>query len=171
MIFQDESKLQDYGVSKEEWEEVKEGFNEAHPSDEEIALLEAYKLAVKSSIELNKSIAVMNYILHCDSDWKDYFEAANIKYTGEQQKDADYLKKLIQKSETKAQVFEGRLKKVKDEIERNRKENQAKPITLKQSYKALASLEKAGASIPDYETFTCGKYDAWSEVIKDSIKK
>lgn len=170
-IFEDESKLKEYGISKEDWEKIKEGFNKAHPSEEESVLLEAYKQSIKASIELNKSIAVMNYILNTDNDWKDYFDAANIKYTGDALKDGEYLKKLIEKSQTKSQVFEARLDKIQEELKKAKENNQSKPLTTKQAYKALASLEKAGANIPDFETFTCGKYDAWNEVIKDSNKK
>ncbi len=170
-IFQDESLLKEYGISQEDWQRVKEGFLEAHPSEEETVLVDAYKAAVKSSIELNKNIAVMRYILSINKDWKPYFEAANIKYTGNAEKDSKYLQKQIQKLETKAQVFEARLKKIQEEIKESKERNENKPITTKQAYKALAGLEKAGAHIPDFETFTCGKYDAWNEVIKEANKK
>lgn len=171
-IFQDESKLKDYGISEEDWAKVKEGFNQSHPSEEEKALIEAYKIAIKASIELNKFVGVLNFILQVEGDWEEYFEISGIKYTGDPIKDGSYLKKLIQKAETKTEVFQARFIKLQEEIKKaqEKTKKESKPISQKDAYKALAGLEKLGATIPDFETFTCGKYDAWNEIIKESNK-
>lgn len=171
-LFADETKIEELGVSKEDWEAIKESYRETYKSDEDIALLEAYKASVKSSLELNKNIAVIKYILERKPEsWEDYFKAANIKYTGNAAKDQKYLEKQIQKLQTKSEVMEARAKKLNTEIKESKERQDNKPVSVKQAYKILASLNHAGFSFSDYEKVTCGEQEAASEVIKDLNKK
>lgn len=171
-IFEDETRIEEYGISKEDWESIKDSFREAYQSQEEIAILEAHKTSVKVALELNKNIAVIKYILERKpEDWKEYFEAANIKYTGDAVKDQNYLQKQILKLETKAEVYEARAKKLQTEVKESQEKADVKPLTTKQAYKVLASLNHAGFTFSDYEKVTCGEQEAASEVIKDLNKK
>ena len=171
-IFQDESKIGDYGVSKEEWQSIKESFRESFQSDEEIALLEAYKLSARTGIELNKSIAVIEYILKRQpDDWEDYFKEANLKYTGDAEKDQEYLTKQIQKLKTKSEVMDARALKLQKEIKEAQEKKESKPTTVKQAYEILASLNHAGFSFSELEKVTCGEQEAASEVLRKLNKK
>lgn len=170
-IFQDDGRCEDFGVSKEDWESIKEQFNEANPSPGTDILMEQWKDAIRASIDLNRNIALITYIMQYDADWEVLFELAGIRYTGDREKDAEYLSLQLKKLETKVQVYTARLKKLQDDISESKKDGAAEPFSIKKAYKALAALEKQGATIPDYEKFTCGQYDAFCEIIKEENGK
>ncbi len=166
LLFEDESKCDELGVKKEDWEIIKEEYKEANPSQEEETLIEAYKKVLKAGSECSKIIGLIQFLLVSSDDWEEYFKLAKLRFTGDLEKDSSYLKKKLQKEKTKSEVFTAQLEKLKSDLDEARKKNDAKPIKLSDLYENLASLEKAGASIPDYKNFSCGQYNAWNSLTK-----
>jgi hypothetical protein len=172
LLCEDETKITDYGIKKEDWEILKNQYIQENPSEETNALVEAYKKAIKAHLERNKIISIINYILEVSpKDWQPYFEVSGIKYTGDLKKDADYLQKIQEKEQTKEEIFTAQLDKLQKQIKESKEKKEIKSFDLKKIYKTIATLEKAGASIPDYEKLTCGKYEALTRVYSEKNGK
>jgi hypothetical protein len=167
MISQDESKIDDYGVKKEDWKVIKDEYLESNPSDETSVLVDAYKKSILANLQRNKTISVLSYILEVKGDWKDYFDLAKLKYTGDSIKDASYLRKQIEKEQNKEEIFTAQLDKLQKEIKESKERNEVNKFDLKSVYRAIASLEKVGATIPNYEELTIGKYEALTKVYSE----
>ncbi|AGO47385.1 hypothetical protein Phi19:1_gp095 [Cellulophaga phage phi19:1] len=171
LLSKDESLLEELGVDESLWKEVKEEYAEANPDPETTALVSAYKKAIKANLERNKTIAVMKYILQYEGDWKPYFEVAKLKYTGDALKDIKYLQTQIKKQETNENIFTAQLDKLRKELDEAKEKAEDKGFDIAGVYKTIASLEKAGATIPNYDELTCGKYNALTKVYTEKNGK
>jgi len=169
-LLNDESKLSDYGITKEEWDSFSVDYKDKNLSDSGKVLLEEFKKYVKSTIELSK-LKILYDFIKINSDWKEAFKRADIKYTGDYKKDIEYLKKRIQKAITNEDVFKARFKKLEKELSELESKKPKTNFTVDELNKSIAGLEiHLGITIPNYETLTAGRFDALNEVSKDKIK-
>ena len=171
ILLDDESKIEEMEVSKEDWEKVKQTYQNENTSPEQRAILEAYRKVILASIELNRNILLMKFLLISGEDWKEYFESANLKYTGNPEKDSKYLKTQLDKSSTKEKIYTAQLEKLEKQIDEAKENEPKEDLNISKIYQLMAGMEANGANIPDYEKFTIGQYNAWTEIIKQKNRK
>lgn len=150
----------------EGWESVKEKFLQKHQTGKDLRILEAQRSALIESIVLKKLVLLLKLFAMdpYDASLKEFFEEAKMPYNDDPNINLEYLKKETNKSRQKVRIYEARLEKVIEES----KEDEGEDVDpIENVNKALASLEMSGASIPDYDKFTLGQYDAWTELNKD----
>lgn len=170
-ILQDESKIEDYNITIEQWNDIKEQYNLAHPSQEDKAILDLYSKVMGQDVNANKYIILLKIIKQGATDLKGFFEAAKVRYTGDLEKDVAYLNKQISKSKQIATIEQERLRKLTEEIKERARISPPEPLTDKKINEALASMELAGFTIDNYDTITCGKYDAITQVLSKKASK
>ena len=172
VLAEDESRLDTFNVTKEDWEEVKKGYLDSNPPAETSVLVEAYKKAIKPNIERNKIVALITYILQKEpEEWQPYFETAKLKYTGDTKKDSDYLNNKLQKLQNEEEIFTARLDKLKADLDEAKSREEIKEFNLNGVFKTIATLNKAGAGIQNFNTLTCGEYDALTTVYSEKNGK
>lgn len=171
-ILQDPSKCNEFGVKDEDWKVVLDGYKESHPSPEAERLIEGFKGAFKHYVDHNRFISIMEFINRSGgNEWKILFEDAGLKYTGDSKIDSDYLIARIEKSSEHQKILTARYEKLQKEIDERRKTDDPEPLNISKVYKAIASQSMMGASVPDAEEYTCGMYDAFTELIKEKNNK
>lgn len=168
-VLQDESLLKEYGIEKKDWDSVLAEYQEINVDPETSALLEASRKVLLEGLKLNKMVAVLTFIMTVDTDWRPYFEAAGLKFQGEQLKDSKYLTKEINKAKQKESIYNARLIELEKKIEESKKHKEE--LNISDVYKNIGSFEIHGFNIPDYEELTCGKYNAMMQIIKEKSKK
>lgn len=168
-VLQDYKLLKEYGIKEEDWEAIVKEYQEINIDPETSVLLEASRRVLLEGLKLNKMVALLTYIITVDADWKPFFEAAGLKYQGDQLKDSKYLTKEINKAKQKEAIYNARLKDFEKKIEESKKTK--KELNISDVYKNIGSFEIHGFNIPDYELLTCGKYNAMMQIIKEKAKK
>ncbi len=169
-ILSDEKNIHLLGIENKEkavenWELIKEEYRKRHQSPEAKSLLSAYKKALGSYLDFEKKVSLLKFMLLAKDLSKEAFEASNMKFTGDDKTDYDNLKKEIDKSKSKKEIFTARLNKLQGEISSKNKNEDEDCLNRQKLNECLASLELAGYTINDYNTITCGKYDAMTRVI------
>jgi hypothetical protein len=174
-ILKDEEKnlhllgIEDLEEAKEVWKSIKEDWQERHPSKNTSKLLSAYKKVLLESIAIKRDVALFQYLMGYDGDVKPLYEKLKIKYHDNPLERFEYLSQQIEKSKTKLEIFDARLKEVEKECEEDKVES--KGMDFSDLNKSIASLELHGFAIENYENLTCGKYDAITEIIREKAKK
>lgn len=151
------------------WVSIKEEFQERHPSADSRRLVDAQKKVIRESAELNKIIVLFHIVMNNEpgADLSNSYSIAKIKYI---ENHSDRLKDLetrVVKIETKLQIFQAKLEKIEKEIEETKESNISLDTTMSELNEAIATLELNGYTIDNYDTLTCGKYDAISKVTKE----
>lgn len=172
VLLDDESKLSDYPeITQEQWESIKDEYISLHPTKDNTELISELSTAIKHNIEANKAEAVIRFLMQFTGDAEPIFNAANIKYTGDPEKDIKHLQSLLNKALQKKTIHEKRYENILKKITENSENNPPEKLSLSTINEALASMEMMGATIPDYGKFTAGQYDAWNNVLKKRASK
>lgn len=160
--------IKDLKEAKKVWEGIKNEFQERHPSKDSRDLVEAQRKVVKNYVELNKLFLLLEISIKTISDKKVFFEKAKYKYIEDENVRAEKLISEINKKKTTFEIFDARLKKLEKDLEENRvDEDIDADVSLSILNESIASLELLGFTIENYQTLTCGKYDAMSKVLKN----
>lgn len=164
-ILKDESNISLIGKSKEDneriWEKVKNEYRQRHPSVKERKLLQAYKKVLQESIRTNRDITLMRYLLTEPDNIEELYRELKIPFSKDVVERLKYLEKEIDKGNQKLEIFNAQLKQIEQEIEEDQEETELDIAKLNES---IASLTLFGFPINDFETLTCGQYDAYSRV-------
>ena len=159
------------GSDKEEWERIKGEWEERNPGKDGIRLTSAYKKVLFQSIKLNKELLLLKLLIQGESDQKEMFKAAGIRYHEDPVKRYEHLDREISKSSQKLQIYKAQYDQVEKEIrESNQNQERNKP-SISDINRAIASLELSGFTIENYETLTCGKYDAMTAIQAERARK
>ncbi|WP_431129761.1 hypothetical protein [Flagellimonas flava] len=153
------------------WEKLQEDYQERNPSVELKQLIREHKKLLRESIEFNKNICLLNFLIGHEGEEREFFEAAGIPYIEDPIKRMQHLKKQVDKSKQLIEIYTAKLKKREDEIKERRENTTSNKLSIKQLNKSLAAMEMNGATIPDYSTFTYGQYEAWNEVLIEKSRK
>ena len=160
-ILKDDSLIDKYGISKEDWETLKETWNERHPTAEGSKLIEAHRKVIIEGLKLKRNINLFKALLLHKGDGKELFEVVALKYYDDPIKRIEYLKKEVQKSEQKLKIFDAQREQIEKEVS-EQKEEHREEIDVNE---VIASFELHGFTINDYETFPLGIYDAYTKLI------
>ncbi len=171
ILLDDESKLEDCDVTKEEWESIKAEYMELHPTTENEVMMREYSAMIKNEVEEIKNLALLQFLLDFDGDAEDFFKAAGIKYTGDREQDYKHIEAQINKATQKRNIHKARCEKLGEQIMEKRAKEQPKELKLTEVYEALMAQRLAGVSIPDFETYTAGQYDAANAVLAKKASK
>lgn len=169
--------IKDLKEAKKEWDAIKEEWVQRHPSPEQRDVLQAYKNAMTRSIELSKLIAALKYMaIFTDVDpekQKEVFKEARIRWNDDPLKRLEALNKMLKKAQTEKQIHDARYEKLVKEVKEAKEQEKKieKKMSIADINKSIASLEMAGFSIDNYETLTCGKYDAMSAILRAQNEK
>lgn len=169
-ILKDESNISLIGKSKEEnqriWEDVKNEYRQRHPSVTERKLLQEYKKVLFESINTNRNIALMRYLLTEPDNIEELYKELKIPFNNDVIERLKYLEKEIDKGKQKLEIHNAKLKQIEQEIEDDKDE---KEIDIAKLNESIASLTLFGFPITDFESLTCGQYDAYSKVAQRKI--
>lgn len=160
-MLEDESLVSKSNISNEDWESLKDTWNERHPTAESQKLLEAHRKVILEGLKLNRNINLFKALITHKGDGRELFEVVGLKYYEEPLKRIEYLKKEVKKSEEKLKIFESQRLKIEKEIA-DEKPNERDKIDV---YEVIASFELHGFTIQDYEKFPLGQYDAYTKLI------
>ena len=169
-ISEDNSLLEKYGISQDDWDKVYDKYLENHKDAKLDSLIESYRKVLIEGAELNKKLGLMKFILTIETDWKPLFETAKIRFSGEKQKDVDYLMKLIKQSEEKEKIYKAKFEQLEKRLKDEEEQKDEEKYDLKHAYEAISTFEMHGIFIPDYEVFTLGKKDALTKSLKEKNK-
>ncbi len=161
--------IEDLEEAKKVWEGIKEEWQERHPNKNTSKLLSAYKKVLLESVSIKRDVALFQYIMGAKGDLKPLYEELDIKYHDNEADRYKYLLEQIEKSKSKLEIFDARLKLVEKECEESKQDSEV--MGFADLNKSIASLELHGFSIENYENLTCGKYDAITELIREKAKK
>lgn len=171
ILLDDPTKCKSYGLSEEEWDSLRLEYQENNPTPEETVLLTAFRKVVRSSCQNSGYSMILNVIYGIKEDWKPYFKAMNLKFQGDRDKDEKYLRLQIQKAKTKESINAAKLDKIEEDLIEAAKNRTKEEFNIQKVNEAIASIELAGANIPDYDTLTLGKYNALGSMIKAKTVK
>lgn len=164
-ILKDDVNLSLIGKSEKEnekiWEKVKNEYRKRHPSIKEKKLLSAYKKVLVESIRTNRDITLMRYLLTEPENLEELYKELKIPFNKDVIERLKYLEKEIDKGKQKLEIFNAQLKQIEEEIDEEQEESELDIAKLNES---IASLTLFGFPINDFETLTCGQYDAYSKV-------
>lgn len=160
-MLEDESLVEKYKIPKEDWESLKDTWNERHPTAEGQRMLEAHRKVIIEGLKLKRNINLFQALLIHKTEGKELFEAVGLKYYEEPLKRIEYLKKEVQKSEQKLKIFEAQRQQLEKVLSEEKSEEREKVDV----YEVVASFELHGFTIQDYEKFPLGQYDAYTRLI------
>lgn len=164
-ILQDDSNIEKIGRSNSEnekiWEKIKSEYRQRHPSIKEKKLLSAYKKVLTESIRTNRDITLLRYLLTEPDNLEKLYKELKIPFNKNEVERLKYLEVEIDKGKQKLEIFNAQLKQIEEEIE---EESEEGGIDIVKINEAIASLTLVGFPINDFETLTCGQYDAYSKV-------
>lgn len=162
-LMDDEALIEKEGVSTEDWQEIKKKWVMTHEdwSKDEMAIAKKNEMRFRG--RYNKLLFLKERALMREEGLEDLFKAVKIRWEPDRSKRDGYLLKQIQKSKKLHEIHLARLKQV--EKRKVYEISEEKKFTVTDAYQCLASLELAGANIPDYEKMTLGKYDALNVAI------
>lgn len=164
-ILQDDENVSLIGRSKEEnqkiWENVKEEYRLRHPSIKERQLVSAYKKVLQESIRTNRDITLMQYLLTEPDNLKELYKELRIPYSDDVVARLKFLETEIDKGKQKLEIFNAQLKQLEDE---QKEEEGDSELDIQKINEAIASLTLFGFPINDFESLTCGQYDAYTKV-------
>lgn len=163
-IMEDESRIKDYNVSEEDWERIKKQWVNTHEDLSTDSYFRSRKDELKMRSRYNKLLFLRQRSGISQKGLKELYETIGLKWHDDQAQRDKYLESQIIKAKRTQQIYDGqRATLEKQKIEEVSKQ---KKFGLAEANECIASLELAGASIPDYEQLTLGKYDALNSVIK-----
>lgn len=164
-ILQDEENISLIGKSRDEnqkiWENVKEEYRLRHPSIKERQLVSAYKKVLQESIRTNRDITLMQYLLTEPDNLKELYKELRIPYSDDVVARLKFLETEIDKGKQKLEIFNAQLKQLEDE---QKEEEWDSELDIQKINEAIASLTLFGFPINDFESLTCGQYDAYTKV-------
>lgn len=164
-ILQDEENVSLIGRSTDEnqkiWENVKEEYRLRHPSIKERQLVSAYKKVLQESIRTNRDITLMQYLLTEPDNLKELYKELRIPYSDDVVARLKFLETEIDKGKQKLEIFNAQLKQLEDE---QKEEEGDSELDIQKINEAIASLTLFGFPINDFESLTCGQYDAYTKV-------
>lgn len=172
-ILSDESDLTPLGIENKEesekvWKSIKEEWKARNPSARDTILANAHKKVLLETLKMNKDIAFLKFSLIYDGDMKQLCEDLGYKWAKDQAEQAKNTLASIEKAKIKRDIFGSKLKTLSQDMQKEKDMSEGN-TTLASINKSIASLEMNGFTIQNYETLTCGKYDAMTEVIKQKI--
>lgn len=166
-IMENEDLLKIHGVSEEDWEQIKKTWIMNHEEGEKDPYFNSSRDELTTRSRYNKLIALRARAELSSEGLEEIYKSIKLKFHPDKLERVKYLDHQIQKAKNTNNIYE-KLKsqlgteKLKD-LE-NRAQGEYFGVT--QAYECIASLELAGASVPDYEKMTLGKYDALSASLK-----
>lgn len=169
-VMQDESLLEKHGISQEDWTEIKKSWINNHEDLEGDSFFGSKKDEFKSRARYNKLIFLKERSMISQEGLEDLYKKIRLKFHPKRADREKYLDQQIQKSKKAQEIYDGLKTKLGAE-KLKELEQESEAFGVLQAYECLASLELAGASIPDYEAFTLGKYDAITAAIKKKNEK
>ncbi len=95
---------------------------------------------------------------------RELFKELKIKWDDDSTKRFERLAASIEKRTTKLEIFEAKYSQLEEEIEQERASKQNKEIDTAGINEVIASLSLYGFPIHDFESLTCGQYDAYTKV-------
>ena len=167
-IMEDESKLKEHNVSEEDWEAIKTRWVNTHEDLSTDGYFKSKRDEFKMRNRYNKLLFLKQRAGVSQKGLKELYEQIGFKWHEDQTQREKYLEQQLLKSKRTQQIYDGQRGTLeKQKVEELAKE---KKFGLEEAHECIASLELAGASIPDYEKLTLGKYDALNSVIQKRNK-
>lgn len=167
-LMDDEKLVSQSGISDEDWTEIKKKWVVMHEDWSKNELAMAKKNEIRYRARYNKLIFLKERAALSEKGLEELFKAIKVRWEPTRGKRVAYLAKQIQKAKRLHEIHLARLEAVtKQKVEEVTEE---KKFTVDDAYQCIASLELAGANIPDYEKLTLGKYDALNAAISKKNK-
>lgn len=160
-IMEDESKLKDYNVSPEDWEVIRNKWILLHEDWDNDTYSKSKQRVLKHQSIYNKLLFLKERSSLSEKGLKELFEKIGRRWVEDSEKRNKQLEKDIAKNKKLHEIYSGEKKGIEQE-----KEEVSEKASLKTAMECIASLEMSGATIPDYETLTLGKYDALTHILK-----
>ncbi|BFP39493.1 hypothetical protein FGF1_03380 [Flavobacteriaceae bacterium GF1] len=166
---ENEEILEQHNVSQGDWEEIKKRWilkNENWSTD---AYAKAQRDELAHRSKYNKLLFLKERATWSEEGLKDLFEKVRLKWDDDRLKRDGNLLKELNKAKKLQEIYAGQ-KKGLEEQKLNEFDDR-EGMSVENAYQCIASLELAGATIPDYEKLTLGKYDALSATLEKRSKK
>lgn len=167
VLIQDESKLSDYNISEENWQEVKSTWIQRHEDWSTDTKGTAHKNELKSQARYNRLLLLKERETLSDDGLKELYKKAGITFHKGKVKRQQHIDREIAKYKRLHTIFSAQL----ENIEESKEDEKHERDSIEIAYEAIASLELAGATIPEYENLTLGKYEALTSMIKKKNQK
>lgn len=163
-ILENESLLETYGIKVEDWNSLKEEWNEKHPSPESQKIVEASRKVILEDLRLKNYLLLARLVSGPESDYREFYEIAKVKYHETANERIDHLNKQISKSQQKIEIFNAQKNKLVEGLKENQEQSEETKRT--DLNEVLASFEIAGISVGNYEEMTLGRYDGLNKVFE-----
>ena len=167
-LMDDESRIKEYNVNIEDWEAIKTQWVNTHENLSNDGYFRSKKDELKMRSRYNKLIFLRQRSSISQEGLKELYEKIGFKWHDDQKKREKYLDGQILKAKKTQEIYDGQRKTL--ERQKIEEVSNEKKFGLAEAHECIASLELAGASIPDYEILTLGKYDALNSVIQKRSK-
>lgn len=167
-ILEDEALLSEYEIEKEDWEKLKEEWNEKHPTADTTKIVEASRKVILEDMRLKSYILLGRVISQSEDDCKEFYEALGIKHHDTIEERMAHIQKEINKSQQKLSIFAAQKKKLMDGLKVDEKTEEENRTDLNE---VLASFEIAGISVGSYEEMTLGRYDGLNKAFERKASK
>ncbi len=165
---EDESKLKEYNVNGDDWEAIKTQWVNTHEDLTTDGYFRSKKDELKMRSRYNKLLFLRQRSAISQEGLKELYKNIGFKWHDDQKTREKYLDGQIMKAKKTQEIYDGQ-RKILEKQKIEEVTNQKK-FGLVEALECIASLELAGASIPDYELLTLGKYDALNSVIQKRNK-
>ena len=162
-ILNDESniKLLGFKSSKkglEVWESIKNEYAERNPDPRTIEMLASFKKVLTKSIELNKTITLLEFLKGFQGNPEIVYQELKIPYSENESVRLKKLESAIKKHRNQLEIYDAQHSNLLKTL--NKKKKVSKPIDISKINENIAALEEHGYSIPNYEELSMGRYDA-----------
>ena len=171
-LLQDDTNLSALGIpdkkeSRKVWKNIKQEWQELNPSVKNQQLTSAYIKIAKETARMKKDLAFLKFTLNSSTPQRELYEELGYEWIEDDFERVQATIDQIEKAKGKMEIFTERFKKLEKDLEEDSKNQDAQCISDINA--GIASLEMAGATIPNYEKLTCGQYDALTKVINKKI--
>lgn len=150
----DESLIDQYGIDKEDWYEIKRKWQKENPVESEE--FEQTKQLFSKTALVNKLKACLHRYLIWPGGCEELFKEVGVPFT---ENPAEYLQKQIAKESKICEILAAKLKKATKDVVRPE-------FSMTKLNEAIASLEPHGFNIPNYNELTLSKYEAITKIIE-----
>lgn len=162
-ILKDDTLLKEHGIKKEEWDKLKEEWDDKHPGKGAARMVESHRKVVIEGLKIKRDLTLFNFLLTYTDDPREFYEAGNIPFKEDPIERFKDLQKRIKKSKRKLEIFSEQRDKLEEEM-KSVEEEETDVIT--DINEVLASFEIAGIGVGNYEKLTLGRYDGLTKAFE-----
>lgn len=163
-LMEDESKIEEHNISQEDWSEIKKKWVLRNEDWEKDPYSKAQRDEIYHRSRYNKLLLLKERATWSQEGLKELYEKIRFKWIDDRTKREEALNKAILKAKKLHEIFSSQKNKMEDSKLKELETKEA--MTVETAYKCIASMELAGANIPDYELLTLGKYEALTATLK-----